>query len=89
MKETVLHVRVDAELKSNAEELFESMGTSLSEAVRIFLKQCVLTQRFPFPIRSLAKKGDGAAFGFLDLYAKPASREDEREAWIASLARKR
>ena len=88
MKETILHVRSDADLKAESEVLFESMGTSLSEAVRIFLKQCTLDQKFPFQIKSFEKKGGDEAFGFLNLYSKPQSREVEREAWISSLAKK-
>lgn len=88
MKETVIHIRIDAAVKEESETLFESMGTSLSEAVRIFLKQCILDQKFPFQIKSFEKKGGDTAFGFLNLYSKPVSRENERAAWISSLAKK-
>lgn len=88
MKETILHVRIDADLKSESEVLFASMGTSLSEAVRIFLTQCTLDQKFPFQIKSFEKKGGNGAFGFLNLYSKPIARETEREVWISSLAKK-
>ncbi len=88
MKETILHVRIDANLKAESEVLFTSMGTSLSEAVRIFLKQCNLDQKFPFQIKSFEKKGGDVAYGFLNLYSKPIARETEREAWISSLAKK-
>lgn len=88
MKETVLHIRIGAEIKAESETLFESMGTNLSEAVRIFLRQCILDQKIPFPVKSFDKKGGNVAYGFLNLYAKPVSRETEREAWISSLAKK-
>ena len=89
MNETVWHVRIDADLKRESEELVESMGASLSEAVRIFLKQSILAQQFPCPVRSLTKKGEGAAYGYLNLYAIPVTREQERDAWISSLAKKK
>lgn len=88
MKETILHVRIDADLKAESEALFASMGTSLSEAVRIFLKQCILDQKFPFQIKSFEKKGGAEAYGFLNQYSKPIARETEREAWISSLGKK-
>ncbi len=49
-KEAVLQVRMDAELKSEAESLYKEMGTSLAEAVRIFAKQSVRQRGMPFMI---------------------------------------
>lgn len=88
MDKTVVHVRVDEDLKEQADALFESMGMSMSEAIRIFLKQCILDQKLPFQVKSYANKGENAAYGFLKLYSKPITREQEREGWIRSLAKK-
>lgn len=49
-KEAVLQVRMDADLKSEAESLYKEMGTSLAEAVRIFAKQSVRQKGMPFMI---------------------------------------
>ncbi len=49
-KEAVLQVRMDAELKSEAESLYKEMGTSLAEAVRIFATQSVRQKGMPFVI---------------------------------------
>ena len=46
-------------LKKQAEELYASMGTSLSEAIRIFANQSVLEQQMPFTPISHRKKGQG------------------------------
>lgn len=43
-------LRMDKELKAQAEALFEDMGLSLSAACRIFLTQAVKEQRIPFEI---------------------------------------
>lgn len=43
-------LRMDKELKMQAEALFEDMGLSLSAACRIFLTQAVKEQRIPFEI---------------------------------------
>lgn len=40
--------RVDAELKQQASELYESMGMSLSTAINVFLRQSVREHRMPF-----------------------------------------
>lgn len=88
MKETVIHVRINEETKIASEVLFAAMGTSTSEAIRLFLKQCMLEQRIPFLIKSFDHKRGNGAYGFLSLYANSASREQEREAWIKSLEKK-
>ena len=88
MDKSIIHVRVDEDLKEQAETLFASMGTSMSEAIRIFLKQCILDQKFPFQVKSYAQKGENSDYGFLKLYSKPITRDQEREAWISSLTKK-
>lgn len=40
--------RVDAELKQQAAELYESLGMSLNTAINVFLRQSVREQRMPF-----------------------------------------
>jgi len=49
-KESVLQVRMDSELKEQAESLYKSMGSSFAEAVRIFAKQSVAEKAMPFRI---------------------------------------
>ena len=49
-KSTTITVRLDPDLRKDAEFVFESMGTSLSEAVRIFLRHSVMENGFPFPV---------------------------------------
>ena len=44
----VLQVRVDDELKNQANAIFEEMGLDLSTAVRMFLKRTVAVRGFPF-----------------------------------------
>lgn len=50
-KEATLQVRMDSELKEQAEQLYKNLGTSFSEAVRIFARQSVLENGMPFVIR--------------------------------------
>lgn len=45
-----MQVRVDADLKEQAEELYKKLGTSFAEAVRIFAKQSVRENAMPFRI---------------------------------------
>lgn len=87
-KAGLIQVRIDPELKQKAEELFSSMGTSLSEAIRIFVNQSVLDQQMPFTPTSHARKGGNEALGMLNIFASPSKRERERDAWVESLASK-
>ncbi|SIP96220.1 DNA-damage-inducible protein J [Aromatoleum tolulyticum] len=48
---TMLHVRVDDELKAQASEALEAMGLSVSDAVRILLKRVVNDQAFPLELK--------------------------------------
>ena len=41
-------IRMDGELKAQVEALYREMGTSFSEAVRIFAQQSVREGRMPF-----------------------------------------
>lgn len=43
-------IKIDPELKEQAQELFESLGLSLSAAVNVFLRQSVREQAIPFRI---------------------------------------
>ena len=43
-------VRVDSQLKQQAEILFQEMGMNMSMAINIFLKQVVKDQGIPFTI---------------------------------------
>ena len=46
-----IQIRVDKKTKEEASELFEELGTSMSGAVNMFLKQCVNTGSIPFRVR--------------------------------------
>lgn len=46
-----IQIRVDKKTKKEASELFEELGTSMSGAVNMFLKQCVNTGSIPFCVR--------------------------------------
>ncbi|TDR81558.1 type II toxin-antitoxin system RelB/DinJ family antitoxin [Paludibacterium purpuratum] len=48
---TMLHVRVDDELKTQASETLAAMGLSVSDAVRILLTRVVNDQAFPLELK--------------------------------------
>jgi DNA-damage-inducible protein J len=48
---SMLHVRVDDEIKAQASVALEAMGLSVSDAVRILLKRVVNDQAFPLELK--------------------------------------
>ncbi|MHA6425590.1 type II toxin-antitoxin system RelB/DinJ family antitoxin [Actinotignum schaalii] len=46
-------MRIDPELKFEAESVFRGFGLSMTEAIRIFLHKAVMVGGFPFPVRAL------------------------------------
>ena len=61
-KEATLQVRMDAELKEQAENLYRNLGTSFAEAVRIFAKQSVQDKAMPFTMH-LSAPNNGIKLG--------------------------
>lgn len=48
---TNINVRVDSDLKKNAEELFHDLGLTMSSAITLFLRSAVNSDGIPFEIR--------------------------------------
>lgn len=44
-------IRLDTELRREAEALFSDLGMSLATAFQIFLKQAIQEQGLPFPVK--------------------------------------
>ena len=49
---TMVHVRVDEQVKAQATETLAAMGLSVSDAVRVFLMRVVAEQQMPFPLKA-------------------------------------
>ncbi len=50
MKTAVLHTRIAPTLKTQAESVFDQIGLSSSDAIRIFFKQVILRKGLPFHV---------------------------------------
>ena len=48
---SMLHIRVDEDTKEQAAEALNSMGLSISDAVRLFLRRVVIEQAFPIELK--------------------------------------
>ena len=49
-RSAVLNLRIEPEIKAEAEELFGSFGITVTDAVNIFIRQSLMRGGFPFEI---------------------------------------
>jgi DNA-damage-inducible protein J len=49
---TMVHVRVDEHIKTQASETLAGMGLTVSDAIRVFLTRIVADQQLPFAIKA-------------------------------------
>ena len=57
---STIQVRVEDELKAKADELFKDLGTDTTTAIRMFLKQALAVNGFPFEIKRAVTNPYGA-----------------------------
>jgi len=48
---TNITIRIDEEVKQEAETLFDKLGLSISGAINVFFRQAIREQAIPFPIK--------------------------------------
>jgi len=49
---TMVHVRVDEHIKTQASETLARMGLTVSDAIRVFLTRVVADQQLPFALKA-------------------------------------
>ena len=52
MAQTNISIRIDEDIKKEAEDLFTRLGLNMSSAVNVFFRQAVTEQAIPFQIRA-------------------------------------
>jgi len=56
MSTTNISIRMDANLKKDAEDLFADLGLNMTSALTMFLRQAVRTQGIPFEVSRVPNK---------------------------------
>jgi DNA-damage-inducible protein J len=82
---TMLHVRVDDEIKAQAREALAAMGLSVSDAVRILLKRVVNDQAFPLELKVPNARTRAAIAEARAMAKVRAARFDSADALIDGL----
>lgn len=85
-KDATLQVRMDADIKERVEALYQRMGTTFAEGVRMFAVQSLLIDGIPLTIS--ARQRTASSFGMLSEYANPTLIEQEKEAFGMAMEEK-
>lgn len=56
LKTTDVRCRIEEDLKEQATDILKDCGLSVSDAIRLFLRQVVVTQGLPFEVRVPSEK---------------------------------
>ena len=83
-KSVVLQVRMDSQLKAATESLYQDLGMTFAEAVRLFAVQSLIDGGLPFSIST----HKGTLRGALASYADSSLREKESDAFAKAMAGK-
>ena len=87
--DAVLQVRIDSKQKKEAEILFERLGISIADAVRMFVAQSIEQQGLPFEVKtSYPGRVAQHASGILSKYADHSKIPLEKDAWAMAVAEK-
>ena len=84
-KEAVLQVRMDAGIKERVEKLYSELGTTFSEAVRIFAVQSLNENAMPFQITKNSNSSKKRIIGIADGKYKVPEDIDKYNSEIADM----
>lgn len=85
-KEATLQVRMDSDIKDQVEKLYQRMGTTFAEAVRIFAAQSLLADGMPLTMK--ANPQNRPSHGILSKYANQTLLEQEDGALARAMEEK-
>ena len=85
-KEATLQVRMDSDVKERVEALYQRLGTTFAEGVRMFAAQSLLIDGIPLTMS--AHRKTVPSYGILSEYANPALIEREKDAFRTAMEAK-
>ena len=87
MATSMIHVRVDDELKAKATQALEAMGLSASDAVRLLFHRIVADQAFPLELKVPNSQTRAAMAESREMMKQGRARFADAGAMVASLER--
>jgi len=88
-RSSMLHVRVDDDIKTQAAEALAAMGLTVSDAVRILLQRVVSDQAFPLELKVPNAQTRAAMLEARALMQARAARFDSATALVDALEKTR
>lgn len=82
---TMVHVRVDEHIKTQAAETLASMGLTVSDAVRVFLTRVVADKELPFAIKAPNARSRAAMAETNEIIKSRRARFNNADALINDL----
>ena len=85
MHSSMLHIRIDSDIKAQATLALESMGLTVSDAVRLLLKRIINDQAFPLELKVPNAATRTAMVEAEEIIAHNSARFVDTEELIADL----
>lgn len=82
---SMLHIRVDDDIKEQATQALTAMGLSMSDAVRLFLRRVVVDQAFPLELKVPNAETQAAIAESRSMMTKRKARFADAEALLTDL----
>lgn len=82
---SMLHIRVDDDIKDQATQVLNAMGLSMSDAVRLFLRRVVVDQAFPLELKVPNAESQAAIAESRMMMSKRKTRFADADALLADL----
>ena len=81
MKTTSYNIRLDPEIKAQAEETFSMFGLNLSEAITVFLHKAIRENGFPFELREPQRKYRPEVYERIDAIENGSATLERFDSW--------
>ena len=82
---SMLHIRVDDDIKDQATQALNAMGLSMSDAVRLFLRRVVVDQAFPLELKVPTAETQAAIAESRMMMSKRKARFTDADVLLADL----
>jgi len=86
---TMVHVRIDENIKTQAAETLASMGLTVSDAVRVFLTRVVVDKELAFAVKAPNARSRAAMAQTNEIIKSRRARFDNADALIDDLEKTR
>ena len=81
-----LNIRIDKEIKSKSEKIFEALGLNMSTAVNVFLRQVIQENGIPFEVKLNATPNfEPCEDSDVETANKTVKKSEESDSWVIDI----